>query len=165
MSMPEILDTSALINWPLDSLEGGYVVDSQRLEVNRLSPSRMLTLEAARMKWSSPSEDSLEEATKIAMDTGDLDGLSETDLSLFALAIELGGRIHTDDYRIQNLCSSIGIQWEAVESDGITEFWNWEIRCQGCGVVSEGSEKTRPASEKVGKCRDCGSDLKIVKMR
>jgi len=165
MPMPEILDTSALLNWPLDSLEGKYVVDGQRKEVERLSPSRMLTVEAARMKWSSPSRDSLEEATIIARNTGDLDGLSETDLSLFALAIELAGQIHTDDYRLQNLCSSVGIQWAPVESSGITEFWNWEIKCLGCGIVTEGSEKTRPVSEKVGECHDCGSDLKIVKKR
>lgn len=165
MTEPDVLDTSALINWPLVSLDGGFVVESQRLEVVRISPDRMLPIEAARMNWSSPSRESLEEATRIASKTGDLDGLSETDLRLFALAIELGGHMHTDDYRLQNLCSSVGLKWTPVESKGISEVWEWEIRCRGCGAVADGSENTRPASEGVGECIECGSELRVVKKR
>lgn len=163
MTLPKVLDTSALISWPLDSLEGGFAVDGQRFEVERISPSRMLTLEAARIKWSSPTADSVKEARKIAIETGDLDGLSITDLHLFALAVELGGKMHTDDYRLQNLCGSIGLQWRPVETKGITKIWLWEIRCQGCGILHEGSEETRAAGKGIGECKYCGSELKIVK--
>ena len=165
MSEPKVLDTSALINWPLDSLEGGFVVESQRIEIERVSPERMLSIEVARLNWSSPSTESLEAATKIAIETGDLDGLSEIDLSLLALSLELSGHMHTDDYRLQNLCRTAGLNWSPVESSGITEIWNWEIACRGCGEVFTGSEKTRPASEGVGECSECGSELRIVKKR
>ncbi|MGB1559852.1 MAG: hypothetical protein ACPG9Q_05300, partial [Candidatus Thalassarchaeaceae archaeon] len=84
MGVPNVLDTAALLNWPIELLDGGYVVENQRLEVNRVSPNRMLTLEAANLIWKSPSRGSIGEATKISRDTGDLDGLSETDLSLLA---------------------------------------------------------------------------------
>ncbi len=165
MPGPAVLDTSALINWPIDALEEGFVVENQRLEVSRVSPERMLSIDAVQMSWSSPSRESLEEATRIARKTGDLDGLSETDLHLLALAIELDGHMHTDDYRLQNLCSSVGIRWSSVESEGISEVWNWEIRCRGCGAVVVGSEKTRPASEEIGRCVECGSELRSVKKK
>ncbi len=165
MPGPAVLDTSALINWPIDALEEGFVVENQRLEVSRVSPERMLSIDAVQMSWSSPSRESLEEATRIARKTGDLDGLSETDLHLFALSIELNGHMHTDDYRLQNLCSSVGLRWSPVESKGISEVWEWEIKCLGCGVVVVGSENTRPARDEVGDCIECGSELRVVKKK
>ena len=163
MTMPDILDTSALINWPIDALNGGFVVSGQRSEVERIAPERMLSIETAGVNWSSPSSESVQESTAIARKTGDLDGLSETDLHLLALAIELGGHMHTDDYRLQNLCNSVGVSWSPVVSEGIKETWNWEIRCIGCGTSVVGAEKTRPASEEIGACAECGSELRVVK--
>ncbi len=55
MPIPKILDTSALINWPIDALDGGFVVKGQRSEVDRIAPERMLQIEAARVNWSTPS--------------------------------------------------------------------------------------------------------------
>ena len=163
MPVPNILDTSALINWPIDALKGGFVVNGQRTEVERIAPERMLSIETAGVNWSSPSPESVRESAVIARKTGDLDGLSETDLHLLALAIELGGHMHTDDYRLQNLCNSVGVRWSPVVSEGITEVWNWEIRCSGCGTLVAGAEKTRPASEGMGECSECGSKLRVVK--
>ena len=163
MTMPDILDTSALINWPIDALNGGFVVSGQRSEVERIAPERMLSIETAGVNWSSPSSESVQESTAIARKTGDLDGLSETDLHLLALAIELGGHMHTDDYRLQNLCNSVGVSWSPVVSEGIKETWNWEIRCIGCGTSVVGAEKTRPASEEIGACAECGSEMRVVK--
>ena len=163
MTMPDILDTSALINWPIDALNGGFVVSGQRSEVERIAPERMLSIETAGVNWSSPSSESVQESTAIARMTGDLDCLSETDLHLLALAIELGGHMHTDDYRLQNLCNSVGVSWSPVVSEGIKEIWNWEIRCIGCGTLVVGAEKTRPASEEIGACAECGSELRVVK--
>ena len=165
MTRPKILDTSALINWPIDALEGGFVVNSQRGEVERISPERMLILEAARINWISPSANAIQESTILARKTGDLDGLSETDLHLLAVAIELDGHMHTDDYRLQNLCGSVGIKWSPVETEGISEVWNWEIRCIGCDFVAEGGENTRPAGEEIGRCLECGSELRVVKKK
>ena len=163
MPVPNILDTSALINWPIDALDGGFSVIGQRSEVERIAPERMLSIETAEVKWISPSPESVQESAAIARKTGDLDGLSETDLHLLALAIDLRGHMHTDDYRLQNLCNSIGVRWSPVVSEGIKEVWNWEIRCSGCGTLVAGAEKTRPASEGLWACAECGSKLRVVK--
>ena len=79
MVAPNVLDTAALINWPIELLDRGYVVEKQGW-VSRVSPERMLFLEAANLIWKSPTIESINQATKISLDTGDLDGLSETDL-------------------------------------------------------------------------------------
>ncbi len=165
MSMPKILDTSALINWPIDSLDGGFVVNGQRSEVERIAPERILSIETASVNWVSPSPESVQESTVIARKTGDIEGLSETDLHLFALVIELGGHMYTDDYRLQNLCNLVGVEWSSVLSEGISEVWNWEIRCRGCGALASGTGNTRPASEEIGSCVECGSELRVVKKK
>jgi len=160
-----VLDTSALISWSVDSLEGGYVVEKQRLEVQRISPDRIISLEAATLNWMEPSEDSLEKARMIASRTGDLDGLSETDLDIFALTIQMCGHLYSDDYRLQNLCVTAGLEWSAVDSEGISSIWQWQIRCTGCGEVFPSSGKTRRASESLGECDKCGSEMKISRKR
>ena len=164
MGVQNVLDTAALINWPIESLHEGYVVENQRLELSRFSPERMLSIEAAKLKWMSPSVESLNQAKKISHETGDLDGLSETDLSLLALVIDIKGHLYTDDYRIQNVCSSAGIRWSPVETDGISETWNWELKCRGCGRVTSGRGGTRLARESPGECEDCGSELRFRKI-
>ena len=164
MGVPNVLDTAALINWPIELLDGGYVVENQRLELSRVSPDRMLSLEAANLIWKSPSRESIDEATKISRDTGDLGGLSETDLSLIALVIDIRGHLHTDDYRIQNVCGSSGIKWSPVETVGISETWNWELKCIGCGGVTSARGRTRFAREGPGVCEDCGSELRFRKI-
>ena len=164
MVVENVLDTAALIHWPIELLDGGYVVESQRLELNRVSPERMLSLEAANLMWKSPSIESINQATEISHGTGDLDGLSETDLSLIALAIDIKGHLFTDDYRIQNVCSSAGIEWSPVETVGISETWKWELKCRACGRVTSGRWGTRFARESHGECGDCGSELKFRKI-
>ena len=164
MGVQNVLDTAALINWPIESLHGGYVVENQRIELSRFSPERMLSIEAANLTWMSPSVESINQATKISHETGDLDGLSETDLSLLALVIDIKGRLYTDDYRLQNVCNSAGIEWSPVETVGISETWNWELKCRGCGRVTAGRWGTSFARESPGECGDCGSELKFRKI-
>ena len=161
MDVPNVLDTAALINWPIELLDGGFVVENQRLELSRVSPDRMLSIEAANLIWKSPSRESIDEATKISRETGDLDGLSETDLSLIALVVEVRGHLHTDDYRKQNVNRTSRLTWSPVETVGISETWNWELKCRGCGRVTSGRGRTSFARESPGECEDCGSELRF----
>ena len=161
MAGVEVLDTAALVKWPVDALKGGFVVDGQRAEVRRVAPERILTIEAACLNWDSPADVSVKQATELAKETGDLVGLSKTDLSLLALAIERNGRMHTDDYRLQNLCSKAGLEWATVDTRGISQVWIWELRCPGCGDVPEARTETIPSGNDLGNCKICGSGLRI----
>tara|TARA_B100000959_G_scaffold282413_1_gene348733 strand:+ start:1466 stop:1963 length:498 start_codon:yes stop_codon:yes gene_type:complete len=161
MGPVRILDTAALISWPLEMIRRGMALESQRTEVSRVAADRLVMLEAAELQWSNPSEDSWQRAKEIAIETGDIAGLSEVDLGLIALAIEFRGEICSDDYRIQNVCEVARLEWSPVSTDGITEPWSWEVRCTACELVHEVPRETMPASERIGECRECGSQLSI----
>lgn len=165
MARAKVLDTSALIYWPIDLLRGGFVVENQKKEINRVAPERSLIIQAADLNWTEPSKESLERAVSAAMKTGDLASLSETDLAILAIAIEKEGRIFTDDYRLQNTCSNAGIPWSTVELEGIAEIWTWEIRCKACSNVTGVPKKTRPSGTEIGECEICGSELTVVRKR
>ena len=156
----DVLDTSALISWPIESLEGSLIVEGQLKELSRISPDRLLFVEASGLVCIHPEERYLLEASEISRKTGDIVGLSETDLSLLAVTIQFRGHLHTDDYRLQNLCSEAGLDWSPIMTEGITESWIWEVRCPVCGLEGEASKGTLPASESIGNCVDCGTELK-----
>jgi len=161
-----VLDTSALIGWPIEMIRGGFVIEQQRREIERVAPEKLVILDALDLKWSAPNSDSIQKARDIAIDSGDILGISEVDLHLLALAMEKGTSLVTDDYRLQNLCNLAGLGWLAVSTKGIESTWTWEIRCTGCGasVKSEHTD-TRALETDLGECRDCGSSLKIARRK
>jgi len=161
----KVLDTAALISWPLVELNGGMAVEGQIEEVRRVSEARLIDVDAANLKWIEPSEISIEKATSLATSSGDLVGLSDVDLRLLALTLEKNARLHTDDYRLQNLCEISGLSWSSVELPGISQVWSWEIRCEGCGEIHEHLQGIIPASKEIGNCRYCGSKLRMRRKR
>ncbi|SUZ93300.1 uncharacterized protein METZ01_LOCUS46154 [marine metagenome] len=164
MSAGEVLDTAALIAWPLERMRGSLVVPSQRAELSRISPDREMLLDAAGMEWVTPGPTALARASDIATNTGDMAGLSPVDLELLALAIERVATLVTDDYRLQNLCERGGVPWLSVAMEGISSLWSWELRCIGCGAVLPTPDAPSPNRE-LGDCVDCGSALRLSRKR
>ena len=156
-----VLDTAALLNWPLSKLQGS-VVPKQRDELLRIAKEREYLIDAAQLDWQTPSTKFLEDATNLATTTGDIAGLSEVDIEILALTLQLDGILITDDYRLQNCCVAAGIDYEPVITQGVTEQWKWELVCTGCrGVVT--SSKVSASKGEHGDCPDCGSPYKMRK--
>ena len=107
----------------------------------------------------------MQTATNLAIGTGDMAGLSEIDLGILALSIHLKKTLVTDDYRLQNLAEKASIDWITVTTDGITEIWNWELKCIACKKIFPQPEKPNLKKADWGQCEDCGSELKLKKMR
>ena len=164
MAAGEVLDTAALIAWPLERMRGSLVVPSQRAELSRISPDREIMLDAAALEWASPGSAAVARASGLATTTGDMAGLSPVDLELLALAIERAATLATDDYRLQNLCELGGVPWLSVTMEGISSLWSWELRCTGCGAVLP-SPDTPSSHRELGNCSDCGSTLKLSRKR
>ena len=158
-----VLDTSALISWPLSELGGSMIVNSQISELERFSPTRAQIIQSIGLIISEPSKDSIAQVSKLALETGDMSGISQTDLSLVALAYCKGAVLVTDDYRMQNLAERLGMEWRAVVMKGISEIWEWELRCVGCGEVFDSLEKPSQKKRDMGECINCGSSLKLRK--
>jgi UPF0271 protein len=84
--------------------------------------------------------------------------LSDTDIQLLALAIELKAsgytpQIITDDYSIQNVATQLGIDFLAQTTFGIKRLLEWIRYCPAC-------HKEYPVNSKFKECQVCGTELK-----
>ncbi len=151
-----VLDTAALLHWPVQRLTGGIVAHSQLEELRKLSPERALLIESIEMTWlSSPIGD----AEGAAAITGDLPRLSPVDLEVLANAISTGQTLYTDDYSLQNVCRSINHPFESVSNQRSKQQWAWELRCIGCGKTSNVD------SNEERECEICGSPMKVKRKK
>ena len=150
----EVLDTAALLSWPLEMLMPGICANSQLDEVQRLSPSRHLMIESQGPRFETPNSAAIAVATEASQETGDFSGLSSVDLDVLALAFSTGYTLVTDDYRMQNVCSHRGHPWRGVVQDGVREVRTHALVCIGCGSMQNQGEI----------CPDCGSKLTLKRM-
>ncbi len=163
--MERVLDTAALLHWPLEQLAGGVCANSQVDELANLSQERALLVESADLVWRSVPAAWLDEAKDVARQTGDLPRLSDVDLDVLALALGLQGVLVTDDYRLQNSFKHAGGTVEPVVNAPSAAVWMWELRCTGCRDTSEvPATVTRSKDRIAGECRRCGSPM-VVKRR
>lgn len=158
--MAYILDTSALLSGQFTTMparsEDIFITSWVKEEVAKGIPSRALeNLLVAGLKLRDPT--SLETAIEKARKTGDLDALSDADLSIIALAIEIkDAMVVTDDFRIQNVLKSVSIPFTPAGEIGdqtIKEIWKWTFRCRGCGRYFDDKQKN-------DECPICGSNVR-----
>lgn len=161
----EVLDTAALISWPIIRLNGCYAIPSQKIELCKIYPKKEIKIDSAELIWIEPDGKSLEIATNLAISTGDMAGLSKIDLGILALSINLKKTLVTDDYRLQNLAEKAGIEWKTVSTKGIKELWKWELRCIACKKIYSQPGKPNQKKSDWGECEDCGSELKLKRIR
>jgi UPF0271 protein len=96
-----------------------------------------------------PGREAQEKARGVAMRIGEGEALSETDLGILALALELGAEIVTDDYALQNAAHRMEIQVIPIQQKGARRI-TWKYRCTGCGKTYTGP----------GECPVCGAAIK-----
>ncbi len=101
------------------------------------------------------ARDRVEEA---ALDAGSLGRLSEADLSLLALALDLKGTLLTDDHTMLDIALRLSILSRTVNSSGIQGTLDFRPRCTGCGRWFD----TMPKREE---CTVCGSPVKAKPSR
>ncbi len=92
----------------------------------------------------------------MAAKTGDANALSETDVSLLALALDLSRndgnvRLVSDDFAVRNVAEVLGIQLSETNIKGEWKQIAWKMYCKGCG-----KEYTNP---KITTCVVCGTTL------
>jgi rRNA maturation endonuclease Nob1 len=151
-----VLDTAALLHWPVERMIGGIVAHSQLEELRRLSPQRAMLIESIDIEWMSMGTTDAESA---AATTGDLPRLSPVDLDILALALATGEILFTDDYSLQNVCRSVNHPFEAVSNKRSRQQWSWELRCIGCRATKKAD------SQKEEECDICGSPMKVKRSR
>ncbi|WP_435067453.1 NOB1 family endonuclease [Haloplanus sp. C73] len=144
-----VLDSSAFIH-EYHTSEQMASVPAVEAELEDESAYRFDAMEGAGMHIHIPADNTVETIERAAVETGDSEELSDTDVRLIAAAFELDGTLVTDDYAMQNVAEHLGVTVEVIAREGITEQRNWRFQCQGCG---------REFDEHRERCPICGSDL------
>ena len=147
----EVLDTAALLSWPVELLVNGLCATSQLGEIQRLSPARHLLIESQGPRFEEPTSAAIDSARAASQHTGDLTGLSSVDIDVLALALSTGFVLVTDDYRMQNVCESVNHPWRGVVQTGVREVRTHSLICTGCGAIHPQGDV----------CPECGSKLKL----
>jgi endoribonuclease Nob1 len=158
-----VLDTSAFLAG-FDPFSFGLelvTVPKVEEEIQRKSivKTRFETaIESGKLKVQLPSEEFSQKVKSVACKVGDAFKLSETDLQLLALAMQLNAegsipQVVTDDYSIQNVVKQMDIEFIALATFGIKRLLEWIRYCPAC-------HKEYSASTKLRECIVCGTELK-----
>jgi len=163
-----VLDTSAFVAGfdPFSISEEQCTVPMVKKELIRSSMSwvRFKTaIESGKLKVRVPEKTFLDEVKASATIVGDTFFLSEADLQVLALALELktcgyDPLIASDDYSIQNVANQMRIKFASLATFGISFRLKWIRYCPAC-------RKKYPADYKSNECEVCGTKLKRKPMR
>lgn len=162
-----VLDTAALLHWPVDQLADGVCAISQQAELERVSPQRSLLVQSLdSIEWRDVPSAWLQDAKEAAALSGDLPRLSDVDVDVLALAIALDATLVTDDYRLQNTMQALQRPTKSVGTVGAKKVWRWELRCTGCRATSPvPANVDRSKKGSVADCDVCGSPMNVKRAR
>jgi len=158
-----VLDTSAFLAGfdPFSVNEEQATVPNveEEIRTNSMTWVRFKTaVENGKLKVKEPSEEFLNRVKASATKVGDSFFLSETDMQILALALELKAagynpQVVTDDYSIQNVATQIGIEFVSLATFGIRRLLEWVRYCPAC-------HREYPSDYDFTKCAVCGTALK-----
>ncbi len=158
-----VLDTSAFIAGfdPLTVPEKQYTVPEVKKELIAGSMPWMrfnAAIENRKVMIVKPKDSVFQKILEESKKVGDMRYLSEADLQILALALELKGRglsplIITDDYSIQNVANKIDVEFTSLLTFGIKFRFKWILYCPAC-------YHKYPPDYKFNICEVCGTTLK-----
>jgi len=158
-----ILDSSAfIVGFDPTSIQWeSYTVPAveDELRPESISKARFrAAVESGEVKVLAPSPEFLREAREFSRAVGDSESVSQVDLQLVALALELRSMgyqpiIATDDYAIQNVADQAGVDYASLATLGITHRLYWVLYCPAC-------HRRYPPDCKLRFCRVCGAELR-----
>ncbi|ASI98965.1 type II toxin-antitoxin system VapC family toxin [Thermococcus celer] len=152
----QVIDAAIFIQgMDVEGVTTPKVIDEVKDPESRLFLEGLIS--AGKVKVLQPSEESIRAVREAARRTGELNELSEADLEVLALAYEVGGVLLTDDYNLQNIARTLGMEFKTLKR-GIKRVIRWNYVCVGCG--NRFSEM--PPG---GVCPDCGSPVRLIPRR
>ncbi len=152
--MKTVLDASALLtglDFEGELYTSGHIV--REVERQGMDPRTGALLES-KVRIVEPTSRAIAQVRQAAEATGDITRLSEPDVHVLALALELGAVLVTDDYSMQNVAKALGVEYRGAGLKPIEEQRTWHYRCTGCGRFLDGPVRTCPV---------CGSRVKTTR--
>lgn len=140
--------------------EISYTTDSvvREVKANIIQKARVEGLIASKvLKVCSPDSKFIDLIKKKSTELGEEMCLSDTDVEVLALALELSSKGHevtliSDDYSVQNVASSLGLKWIGIKYTGISRVIQWEMVCELCRYETYDAE--------IKTCPRCGVKMK-----
>ncbi len=152
-----VLDTSAILSRKFNLNQENLVIPESVMEEIRLGKiARTLSWQEEDLKVFRPGVSSVSKVREAASDTGDLEKLSETDIDVVAVALEIGGTVVTDDFAIENVASKLGLKIMGADLKPISREIKWQFRCTGCG---------KRFSKHMKECPVCGHEVRRIAKR
>ena len=108
-------------------------------------------LESNTLQIINSDRKNIDKVVAAAMTTGDYQKLSEADISIIALALQLKIVLITNDHAVANVATTLRIPVKSVATKGIIHTRRWIAYCSACGKAFGPNAK---------ECRLCGNKLK-----
>ncbi len=121
---------------------------------------RLEQLLAAGLDVREPSSSARDRVASVATAAGSLARLSSADRDTLAVCLDLGpnARLLSDDFTMLDLAKRLGIDAQAIATQGVRETLDWAARCAGCG-------RTFSVELAGTGCPVCGSEIRAKPRR
>ena len=149
-----VLDSSAFYaGIPFSSSEPSVTTSYVYNEIKHIKKDHdavQILIETRRLKISDPEHKFIITVNNASKKSGDFPNLSQDDVSIIALSLQLNAELITDDFAVSNVAKNLNIKVIPVMTSGIKKIITWVYYCPGC--KTDFSETTN--------CPNCGNKLK-----
>jgi len=131
----KVLDaTSFYAGIPFSSQEPSFTTPLVFEEIKHIKKEQAAIsalIESKRLQIIEPDKKFSEIVRQKAKETGDFHNLSEEDVSVLALCLQIHGEILTDDFAISNVAKHLNLTVLPIMTKGVVKT-NWIYFCSGC---------------------------------
>ena len=149
----KVLDATAFYaGIPFSSQDSYYVTSSVYDEIKHIKKNHIaleILLNSKRLIIQDPDDKHVTKVMNAAKKTGDIDSLSDEDMSSIALSLELRSDLISDDFAVSNVAKHLGVVIIPIMTKGIKTVGRWIHYCSACGISSKESI-----------CPNCGNKLR-----
>lgn len=148
-----VLDASAFYTGlPFESLEAHHTTQAVLDEVRHIKSNYDVLgalIQTGRLTVRDPLPEHVAKIRDAAAASGDM-RLSDGDVSVLALCLEMRGELVTDDFAVSNVASNLGLRVSPIMTPGIRTAGRWIHYCPGCEMDFPGDSV----------CPQCGNALR-----
>lgn len=106
--------------------------------------------QSSRLQITEPSPEILKKVVNFIRKKDPRTPLSNTDISILALTLQLKGTLISDDFALQNAATHLQVPIKTLSGKKITHLKEWKLKCKSCGKFIAFSLQT---------CPSCGGQL------
>lgn len=155
-----ILDTTAFIGLDFPILQTWqnalfYTTSTVASELKDIRSKMNLDIliQSGKLKIDSPNQGLFKEIKKKIARVDPQSSLSDVDMDILVLSLQLKGTLITNDLALQNMAYNLSIPTRVISGKKISQIRKWVLRCKNCGKRADINEK---------QCSECGGPLRRV---